>query len=118
MMFGTVSINNPQADAQTNVIIDCNPNVPFVVTINEGLHAKNGQRRMESPGAKGVREYLDYEIYRNAARTLRWGGTAATGVSQTAPASGRVVLIAYGSTNGKKAVASAYQDTVTVTVTF
>lgn len=118
MTFGTVALNNPQADTQAHVIVDCTPSVPFVVTMNDGLHVKNGQRRMENPGANGVREYLEYEIYRNAARTQRWGGTAATGISQTAPASGRVVLTAYGHTNGKKAAASPYRDSVTVTIAF
>lgn len=119
MMFGTVSIVNPSATAQAALIIDCTPNTTFTVTMDDGLHLKNGERRMSSaPAGNGVREYLPYEVYRNAARTLRWGGTAATGITQTAPASGKVTLTAYGRADGKRAVAAPYQDTITVTLTF
>ena len=118
MMFGTVSIINPNAIAQAALIIDCTPNTTFTITMDDGLHIKNGQRRMANPVGRGIREYLDYELYRNAGRTLRWGGTAATGITQTAPASGRVVLTAYGRTNGRRSIASPYEDLVTVTIAF
>lgn len=119
MMFGTVSIINPQANAQTALIIDCTPNTTFTVTMDDGLHAKNGKRRMSSaPFGNGVREFLEYEIYRNAARTLRWGSTPATGITQTAPADGKVTLTAYGHADGKRAVSAPYEDIVTVTIIF
>lgn len=119
MMFGTVSIVNPQADAQAALIIDCTPNTTFTVTMDDGLHVKNGKRRMSSaPFGNGVREHLEYEVYRNAGRTQRWGGTAATGITQTAPANGKVTLIAYGQADGKRAVAAPYEDIITVTITF
>ena len=56
MMFGTVSIVNPQADAQAALIIDCTPNTSFTVTMDDGMHVKNGKRRMANPTANGVRE--------------------------------------------------------------
>lgn len=118
MMFGTVALRNPSADAQASVILFCTPGVAFTVTMNDGLFARGGQRRMENPGANGLREYLDYEIYRNAARTQRWGGTAAAGVSGVAPSGPQLVLTAYGRTNGRRSAAGAYTDTVTVTVSF
>jgi spore coat protein U-like protein len=118
MMFGTVALRNPRADAQASVIVQCTPGVAYTVTMNEGLHAAGTQRRMENPLANGSREYLDYEIYRDAARTQRWGGTAATGVSGVAPAAPQVVLTAYGRTAGRRSAAGAYNDLVTVTVSF
>lgn len=119
MMFGMVTIVNPSATAQASLIIDCTPNTTFTVTMDDGLWFKNGDRRMSSaPAGNGVREYLPYEIYRNAGRTQRWGGTAATGVTQTAPANGKVTLIAYGRADGRRSVAAPYQDTITVTLTF
>lgn len=119
MMFGTVTIINPNANAQAALIIDCTPNTTFTVTMDDGLHVKQGKRRMSSaPAGNGVREYLEYEVYRNAGRTQRWGATPATGITQTAPATGRVTLVAYGQADGKRAVAAPYQDTITVTLTF
>lgn len=86
--------------------------------MDNGLNFNAGERRMQNSGANGVREYLPYEIYRDAGRTQRWGATAATGLSGTAPANGRVTLTAYGRADGKKSVTGPYEDTVTVTITF
>lgn len=116
LMFGTVA-DNVTVTAQTRVFVNCTPGTPYTVTMDNGLWVKSGQRRMSNPGAKGVREYLDYDIYRNAARTQRWGGTPATGVSGVTGAA-QVTLIAYGSALGKKVSAGAYTDTVVVTLTF
>lgn len=118
MMFGMVSVNNPRADATAAMNIDCTPGTTFTVTLDNGLHFLAGARRMENPLANPSRSYLDYEIYRNAARTQRWGGTPATGITQTAPANGKVTLTAYGRVDDKKSAAGAYQDTITVTIAF
>lgn len=118
LMFGTVSLVNPVANAQTTLIIDCTPNTAFTVTMDDGLNAKNGARRMANALANGVREYLEYEVYRDAARSQRWGATAAAGISRTAPADGRVVLTAYGRVDGKRTIASRYEDIITVTISF
>jgi spore coat protein U-like protein len=115
MMFGTVSILFPNATTQTPVFIDCTPNTDFTVAMDNGLNF-NGQRRMRRVG--GANLYLTYEIYRNAARTQRWGSTVATSVSGTAPVGGKVTLYAYGRANGLFAMASPYEDLVTVTITF
>lgn len=118
MMFGTVSILNPLSDATAALFVDCTPGTTFTVTMDNGLHYQAGDRRMENPLAAGARRYLNYEIYRNAGRTQRWGGTAVTGITQTAPANGKVTLTAYGRVDDRRSAAGAYQDTVTVTITF
>lgn len=114
MMFGTVSILFPNATTQTPILIDCTPNTDFTVAMDDGLNF-NGQRRMRRVGGGA---YLNYEIYRNAARTQRWGATPATSVSGTAPADGKMTLYAYARANGFFAMASPYEDLVTVTITF
>lgn len=118
MMFGTVSILNPLSDATAAMFVDCTPGTTFTVTMDNGLHFQAGDRRMENPLANGARRYLNYEIYRNAGRTQRWGGTAATGITQTTPANGKVTLTAYGRVDDRRSAAGAYEDTVTVTITF
>lgn len=118
MMFGTVSIINPRVDVTAAMFIDCTPGTAFTVTMDNGLHFQAGDRRMENPLATGARRYLSYEIYRNAARTQRWGATPATGITQTAPANGKVTLTAYGRVDDRRSAAGAYEDTVTVTITF
>lgn len=116
LMFGTVSILFPTANAQTSIFVECTPNTAFTVAIDDGLNYNGTQRRMARIGP-GFGTYLNYEIYRNAARTQRWGSTAAQVVTGVAPASGRVTLTAYGRTQGFIA-AGPFEDTVTVTITF
>ncbi len=118
MMFGTVSLVNPLADATAALFVECTPGTSFTVTLDDGLNFKNGSRRMENPLANGARRFLEYEVYRNAGRTLRWGGTAATGITQVAPTNGKVTLTAYGRVDGRRAAASPYEDTIAVTIAF
>lgn len=115
MTFGTIGVFLPTADTQTSVLIDCTPSTAYSVAFDDGDNF-NGQRRMARTGA-GFGTYLNYEIYRNAARTQRWGRTAAEVVSGVAPANGKVTLTAYGRANGF-IVAGPFQDTVTVTISF
>lgn len=116
LMFGTVSILFPVANAQTSILVDCTPNTAFTVAIDDGLNFTGTQRRMARIGP-GLGTYLNYEIYRNAARTQRWGSTAGQLVTGVAPANGKVTLTAYGRTQGFLA-AGPFEDTVTVTITF
>lgn len=116
MMFGTISILFPTATTQTSILVDCTPNTPFAVSIDDGLNVTGGQRRMRRIGP-GFGTYLNYEIYRNAARTQRWGATAGQTVTGVAPVNGKVTLTAYGRTQGFIA-AGPFEDTVTVTITF
>lgn len=116
MMFGTIAFFLPNATTQTSIQVDCTPNTAFTVAIDDGLYVNAGQRRMTRVGP-GVGTYLNYEIYRNAARTQRWGSAAGQLVTGVTPANGRVTLTAYGRTTGFL-VAGPFQDTVTVTITF
>lgn len=116
LMFGTVSILFPNATAQTSILVNCTPNTAFTVAIDDGLNYTGTQRRMARIGP-GFGAYLNYEIYRNAARTQRWGSSAGQVVTGVAPASGQVTLTAFGRTTGFLA-AGPFEDTVTVTITF
>ena len=115
MMFGTIAWFLPDATTQTSILVDCTPNTAFTVAIDNGENF-NGQRRMARIGA-GVGTHLNYEIYRNAARTQRWGTTPAQVAGGGAPANGRVTLTAYGRATGFIG-AGPFQDTVTVTISF
>lgn len=115
LMFGTLSVFLPTATAQAPIFVDCTPNTSFTVAIDNGLNF-SGQRRMRRIGP-GFGSFLNYEIYRDAARTQRWGTTAAQTVTRVAPADGKVTLYAYGRTSGF-IIAGPFEDTVTITLTF
>lgn len=115
MMFGSINVFFPNATTQTSLFVDCTPNTAFTVAIDNGLNF-NGQRRMVRIGP-GFGRFLNYEIFRDAARSQRWGMTAAQVVTGVAPANGKVTLVAYGRANGFVA-AGPFEDTVTITITF
>lgn len=115
MVFAPLPSEHSQTDARSSVVLACTPASSYVVTMDDGRHGASGTRRMAD--AAGTR-FLAYEIYSDATRTRRWGGTAATAVSAVAPASAHVELDAYARLAGGKTQAGAYNDTVTVTVAF
>lgn len=115
LMFGQVAFLFPTATAQSFVLVECTPGTTFTLAMDDGQNF-NGQRRMIRTGP-GFGTYLNYEIYSDAARTRRWGRTAAQTVTRTATGNGKVNLQAYGRANGLVA-AGPFRDVVTVTITF
>lgn len=115
LMFGQVAFLFPTATAQSFVLVECTPGTTFTLAMDDGQNF-NGQRRMIRTGP-GFGTYLNYEIYIDAARTRRWGRTAAQTVTRTATGDGAVNLQAYGRANGFVA-AGPFRDVVTVTITF
>lgn len=114
MDFGVVagSITSP-LQTQSTVTVTCN-GTAYRVGLDNGQHAVNGQRRM-----RGSDGYVVYELYRDAARSQRWGnnlwydavGAVGTGLAQS--------LIVYGSVPRQTIKASGqYTDTIVVTVDY
>lgn len=101
--------------AQSSLLVTCTLNALYWVGLDDGQHAIAGQRRMKS-GAN----YINYEIYRDSARRLRWGATkdrdtvsgAVLGASQPLPVYGKIPSPMVSPPPGN------YYDTVIVTVNF
>lgn len=113
--FGTVpGLIDSHRDQTSTVTVSCTGRTPWRMSMDDGRHAAGGQRRMrQEEGPNHVR----YELYRDPARTQRWGDGASrlqgtgTGSTQT--------LTVYGRVQGGQAVpAGSYSDTITVTVTY
>lgn len=115
LMFGSIAFLFPNATAQSLISVECTPGTAFTIAMDDGQNF-NGQRRMIRTGP-GFGTYLTYEIYRDAARTQRWGRTAGQTVTGIASGNGKVSLQAYGRASGFIA-AGPFQDVVTVTITF
>lgn len=116
LQFGNVNIFSGVVDATSNIRLRCGPAVAYTVAIDNGQNY-NGQRRM-SNGRGGWFSYVNYQIYRNAARTQVWGSTAGNLVTGTTPANGLVTLVAYGRVPNSIVLPNDYIDVVTVTVNF
>jgi spore coat protein U-like protein len=98
--------------------------VPFNVTIGDGLHANvfsvPVQRRMSAGPAPFCAQCVNYELYVDAARTLKWHDgnffsarldRVGTGSAQTFPVFGRV-------SPGSNTPPGEYSDTVIVNLNF
>ena len=69
-MFPTVTIFTSDVLGQSALTVTCTTNAPYWVSLDNGQNALSGQRRMRS-GAN----YIDYDLYSDSGRTLRWGLT-------------------------------------------
>ena len=116
LQFGNANIFSGVVDATARIRLSCGPAVAYSVAIDNGQHY-NGQRRMFGP-PPGWFSYVNYQIYRNAARTQVWGATPATMMTGTTPVNGDVTLIAYGRVPNSIVLPREYTDIVTVTVNF
>ncbi len=114
MAFGTLTGESARgaASAQASLTLNCTPGTAYSVALDDGL---NGDRRMADPTGQ---VYLDYEIYQDPGATRRWGSGGEAAAAGIAPASGAVVLNAYGRITATRLVPSSYSDVVTVVVTF
>lgn len=116
LAFGVANIFSGAINAQTNIRLQCGPAVTYAVGIDNGQNYNGTTRRMFS-GAPFI-PYVNYQIYRDAARTQLWGATAGNMVTGTTPANGQATLVAYGRVPGGIIWPAAYSDVVTVTVNF
>lgn len=117
MDFGTI---NPRTtgpiDATATVTLRCTILEFVQIRMDNGQNAIGNQRRM----INGAGEFLEYNVYVDAARTLRWG-PAPNGYMLQGTTLGitDIDLTAYGRIDALPAgVNGAYSDVVTVTVTF
>ncbi len=114
--FGTQSglIDNP-LNYTTVLSMNCRYRTAWQVSLDNGQNASGNVRRMRS--ASG--QYLTYELYRDAARTQRWGSTLNTD-TQTGTGTGSAqALTLYGQVPARQTPApGSYSDVVKVTVTY
>ena len=117
--FGTRGGLGTAWDATTSISLSCPGNTSWKMGLSNGSNAVGTQRRMRSSAG----QFVGYELYRNSARTQRWGNDTAggtdtvngSGASQANP----TVLQVYGRVPAQTAVpAGSYSDTVTVTLEY
>ena len=116
--FGSLSALNAPRDATSNVVVQCQAGQEYEVTLSEGdgRGATESNRRMTRIGGNDV---VNYQLYRNAARTQNWGNTpgsnsvdgTGTGFPEILPVYGRIPPQATPPTGD-------YQDTIVVEISF
>lgn len=115
--FGRQPSNFSSAVQSTSQInSSCTKGTAYQIGLNNGLYASGNQRRMRS--ANG--QYINYELYKNAGRTQRWGMALNTPETVTGQATGSSQnTTVYGQVIPQSGLRAAdYKDTVTVTITY
>ena len=115
--FGNAGTLAANRDQTSSITVRCPSGTNWRLGLSNGTYPNGAVRRMRSAAGNFVR----YELYRNNARTQRWGTTPGTdtsngtGLGETSP----VTQTVYGRVPAQAAAPSgAYTDTVTVTLTY
>jgi spore coat protein U-like protein len=114
--FGTYAAGAgaPTVLATSTISVTCAAGEAYTVGLDNGSNAQGIQRRMVR--ALAPVDYLDYNLYRDAARTQVWRDTPPTRVSGTGSGAPQISTV-YGQLPGSQVVPlGGYADTVTVTV--
>src|SRR5690606_3013551 len=117
LSFGTVPGFITSSHDQTSAItFTCTRRTAWHVALDDGQHATGGSRRMRM-GSTG--NYVSYELYRDPARSQRWGTSIGNDtVSGTGTGSAQSLTV-YGRVPAPQTLpAGNYHDVVTVTVTY
>jgi spore coat protein U-like protein len=105
-------------DGTGTVNVYCTPGTAATVLLDLGSNASGSTRQMLGPSAN----LLQYEIYRNAGRTLIWGSTIPTANSGTSTSINTAInngFSAYGRIPaGQDVIFGNYSDSVLVTVNY
>lgn len=111
--FGTQGLLTANIDTTAAISPQCTNTTPYQIGLGDGLHAIGTTRRMQSSGG----QYVIYELYRDAARSQRWGNTQNVDTVMGA-GSGEVQEVTIYSRVSPQSTPPAgdYSDTVTVTI--
>lgn len=115
--FGSVAgVITGNLDQTSSIGMICTGRTAWQVGLDNGLHAAGTTRRMQLGATPN---YVTYELYRNAARSLRWGNTLNTDTVQGTGTGSAQTLTVYGRVPATQTpAAGAYGDTITVTITY
>jgi spore coat protein U-like protein len=119
--FGTLTLNATTvqtnlATASTTVAVRCTNGTSYTV----GLDAGSGSGATTTTRVMtNVSAHLNYQLWRDNARTLNWGNTAGTDTAAGIGTGTTQNLTVYGSiAAGQSVIPGTYNDTIIVTLTY
>lgn len=106
-------------NASATLSVHCTNTTAYAVALDAGLNA-GGAANFSARRLSNGSSTLDYQLYRDAARSIVWGdGSAATSTVQGTGNGSAQTLTVYGRIPALGSAApGAYTDTVTIVVTF
>ncbi|KAF1708554.1 spore coat protein U [Pseudoxanthomonas kalamensis DSM 18571] len=112
MDFGTAPALTGNVDQTSTIQLECPVGTSWQVRLDNGNHATGNTRRMASGG-----NFVTYNLYRNAARTQRWGNNNGSDVDGSGNGATQTLTV-YGRVPAQAAVSGTYTDTITVTLVY
>lgn len=114
--FGSAAgIITSNIDQTSTVSLTCTGRTAWTVGLDNGQNASNGVRRMRAGLLGGT---LDYALYRDPQRSLRWGTTANVDTQAGTGNGSAQSVIVYGRVPPQSAAAGNYADVIVVTITY
>lgn len=114
--FGTPAglLSSSAHDGTSAITVKCLNGTAYKVALNYGQHSIGNVRRMQ-----GGSSFVQYEIYRNAGRTQRWGNALGVDTVNGSGSGNNQSIDVYGRVPPQTTpAAGTYNDTITVTVTY
>ena len=117
MNFPATGLLSAAVNQTSTFDVTCSNALPYTVGLNAGLNPTGPQRRML--GGVSNTEFVSYNLYSDAARTVAWGNAAGSWVSGAGTGAAAPYTV-YGQVppQATPSAAANYTDTVTITVTF
>lgn len=116
---GAVSAN---IDQTSTIRLTCINRTAYTVGLDNGQNASGSVRRMRmTPAGGGSSYYIPYELYRDTARSQRWGTTINTDTVAGTGSGAAQTLTVYGRTpptSGALPAQGSYNDVIQVTITY
>lgn len=111
--FGTQGVLSSNIDTTAIVAPQCTNTTPYQIGLDNGQNASGNTRRMHN----GAGNYVTYELYRDAARSQRWGDTLNSDtLADTGTGSAQAQSIYARTAPQTTPTQGSYSDTVTVTI--
>lgn len=105
--------NGAQKDEASTITVICTTGTTYEIGLNDGLHYSPPNRRMKHGSAA---YYLNYELYRDAGRTSRWGSDDAGELHMIGDGAAQAITVYGRIPAGQAGPVGNYTDTITVTV--
>ena len=110
---------NADVDRTTTITVQCPPNIPYTIDIDEGLWPQGGSGAKRRVKHQTINDYMTYDVYKDPPRSQVWGKGNLKQVNGNSGLSGTVIYTVFGRLNGKTTMrAGRYSDLLTVTVNY
>ncbi len=104
-----------QSDQVSSITVACLKGTPYQIGLDNGIHYRPPNRRLKH---RTRANYLIYELYRDAARTERWGNDDASSVQMISDGTAQLANVYGRVPAGQTGPTGSYSNTTTVTVNF